>query len=69
MLHYEAINTPWSSSLPTRPGSRAQDHGPAPTEIDRIKGSKGKDPKGKGKGDKGKKGKSKDGKPDNGKGK
>ncbi|CAE7403195.1 unnamed protein product, partial [Symbiodinium microadriaticum] len=47
---------------------RAQDHGPAPTEIDRIKGSKGKDPKGKGKGDKGKKGKSKDGKPDNGKG-
>ncbi|CAE7826846.1 unnamed protein product, partial [Symbiodinium necroappetens] len=69
VLHYEAINTPWSSSLPTRPGGRAQDHGPAPMDIDRIKGNKGKDPKGKGKGDKGKKGKGKDGKQDSGKGK
>ena len=70
VLHYEAINTPWSSSLPTRPGGgRAQDHGPAPMDIDRIKGNKGKDPKGKGKGDKGKKGKGKDGKHDSGKGK
>ncbi|CAE7948885.1 unnamed protein product [Symbiodinium sp. KB8] len=69
VLHYEAINTPWSSSLPTRPGGKAQDHGPAPMEIDRIKGNKGKDPKGKGKGDKGKEGKGKDGRQDSGKGK
>ncbi|CAE7386054.1 GIP, partial [Symbiodinium microadriaticum] len=62
ILQYEAVNTPWSTSLSVR-GGGSQGGGPQPMEIDQIWG-KGKD-KGK-KGDKGKYGKDKGKKGDKG---
>ncbi|CAE7198879.1 unnamed protein product [Symbiodinium sp. CCMP2456] len=70
VLQYESLNAPWSMTLP---GKTANDAGgPAPMEVDQIKGKKGKSKDGKGKngkskdgkgkGDKGKKGKPGEGK-------
>ncbi|CAE7561573.1 unnamed protein product, partial [Symbiodinium necroappetens] len=62
ILQYEAVNTPWSTTLSSRGGGGSSHGGPQPMEVDQIwakgkdgKGKKG-DPKGKGKDGKGKKG-------------
>ena len=62
ILQYEAVNTPWSTTLSSRGGGGSSHGGPQPMDVDQIwakrKGDKGKkgDYKGKGKGEKGKKG-------------
>ena len=69
VLQYENLNAPWASSLSGRgQGNMKDTGGPAPMEVDVVKGKKGKDPKGKGKygkpgkgkGDKGKSSKDSD---------
>ena len=48
ILQYESLNAPWSMTLPGKTGNDTG--GPAPMEVDQIKGKKGKDKDGKGKG-------------------
>ena len=76
ILQYEALNTPWGTAagLPQKPqgGSKYDDGGQQPMDVDRIwagKGGKSKDGKGKGKDSKGKNGKDGKNKGKDGKGK